>query len=634
MFKRLRFFGFALVTAFAASCQQPYQGTMVVPPTEVDGVLTAAAPKADNSPAPVQAVYALRGRRGEQYVVRATSSAIDTYLQVRGPGDLSQDNDDDATSGGTTNSRVAFTFPEDGVAQIIVTSFQRNQVGAFHLSVQRGDAPAAVAASGPSVAAGRVITGELAQGDAQLKTGEFVDTYPFDGTAGQQLEIRLTSDAFDTYVAITGPGDYNQYNDDDVQSGSKNSRLVATLPANGQYVVHVTSYQAGESGAYRLEINPTTEVAPGAGLASNADGAINLGQTVQGALQQGDSTLRTGEFVDSYRFAGEAGQRVVIDMHSTAVDSYLMLIAPSGAQEENDDATTGAHDARIETTLTESGNYAIAATSYGRDESGPYTVSITQGEAAAQIAASSSTAHRVFAVMVGISDYPGTENDLPYTAEDARKLRQTLTRDGVLGDGSVVLLDTQATRASVRAAFQRVAQIAGPGDLFLFFYSGHGGQIPAPVSATEPDGKDETIELYDGAMTDNEMAQLFDQVHSKMALLVLDSCFSGGFARDVVSHPGVMGLFSSEEDLTSAVAEKFQAGGYLSHFIQTALSGDADENHDHVITAGELSAYVRREFAEQARDVDSVTSSGERNYQFPVVERGGVDIDQPVLALR
>jgi hypothetical protein len=94
-----------------------------------------------------------------------------------------------------------------------------------------------------------------------------------------------------------------------------------------------------------------------------------------------------------------------------------------------------------------------------------------------------------------------------------------------------------------------------------------------------------------------------------------------------------MGLFSSEEDLTSAVAEKFQAGGYLSHFIQTGLSGDADENHDHVITAGELSAYVRRQFAQQG-NLASENGAGERNYQYPVVDRGGIDIDEPVLALR
>ena len=177
-----------------------------------------------------------------------------------------------------------------------------------------------------------------------------------------------------------------------------------------------------------------------------------------------------------------------------------------------------------------------------------------------------------------------------------------------------------------------MAAAAGPNDLFLFFYSGHGNQVRSQVSATEPDGKSETIEMVDGAITDEEMNQMFQQVHTQTALLVLDSCFSGGFARNVVSRPGVMGIFSSEEDLTSSVAEKFQAGGFLSHFIQTGLEGAADENRDRVITAGELGAYVRREFAREER-IQANTQDGQSNYQFPVVERGAVQVDAPVIAL-
>jgi hypothetical protein len=625
--------GLGLSLGCLASCTAPYQGVLIQPGAEIDGTLSPeVAPSADGkTPAPIQAVYALQGHRGEQYVIALSSQAFDPYLSVRGPGSFSADNDDDPSANGSLNSRLALTFPEDGVAQITVTSFQHNQTGAFHLSVQR--AGARPAATGAPVASGHVINGELAQGDDQLKTGEFVDTYPLDGHKGEQLEIRLSSDAFDTYVAITGPEGYSEFNDDDAANNTKNSRLIVSLPEDGQYVVHVTSYQAGETGAYRLEINPTTEVATSGGTAAGANGTLSFGQSAQGRLEQGDGTLRTGEFVDRYRFVGQAGQRVAIDMHSSALDSYLILVSPSGAQEDNDDATPGQRDARIVTTLTESGDYAIAATSYRRGESGDYTISLQQGEASGPVTASSNTAHRVFAVMVGISDYPGAENDLPFTAEDARKLRQTLTADGVLADQSVVLVDAQATRASLRSAFARVAAAAGPGDLFLFFFSGHGGQVPAPVSAVEPDGKSETIELYDGAVTDTELGQMFAQVHSHMALLVLDSCFSGGFARNVITRPGIMGLFSSEEDLTSAVAEKFQAGGYLSHFIQTGLSGDADENHDHIITAGELSAFVRQQFAQQG-NLDSENGAGERNYQYPVVDRGGIDIDEPVLALR
>lgn len=574
--------------------------------------------------------YTLHGERGQQFILSLNSTAFDPYLYVRGPGNLSEDNDDDPSAQGSLNARLTITFPETGDARVFVTSYQRNGTGAYELTIE---APQATpTATGSQVATGHAMDGELAEGDAQLKTGEYVDTYPYQGHAGENLEIRLTSSDFDPYVAITGPDGFQNFNDDDVAGNSRNSRLVVTLPADGEYTIHATSYQAGEHGRYRLEVKPTTETTPSATAGATGD-TIAIGQTLNGALAAGDTTLRSGEFTDTYHFNGEAGQRVAIGMHSNALDPYLILVAPSGAQEDNDDATQGdTHNSRIETVLGESGQYSIVATSYQRGETGAYTLDLNQAAASTPITGPS--ARRIFAVMVGISDYPGTENDLPFTAEDARKLRETLAREGVLANDSVTLIDAQATRAAVRQAFQRVAAQAGPDDLFLFFYSGHGGQERTQVSATEPDGKNETLELYDGAMIDDELAQLFEQVRARTALLVLDSCFSGGFARDVVSHPGVMGLFSSEEDLTSAVADKFQAGGYLSHFIQTGLSGDADENHDRVITAGELSAYVRREFAEEVRDVGSVTSDGQRSYQFPVVDRGAVEIDAPVLALR
>jgi hypothetical protein len=617
-----------ILAAALVACGQ-LGGGGLQPGQTVSGTLEASETKSDQAGA-VADVYELRGRQGEQFTLTLTSEAFDSYLYVRGPGALSQDNDDDGS--GSYNSRLNITFPEDGTAQVYVTSFSRNATGAYQLLVERtGEAPAVAAApgSGPAVAA-QQFTGELAQGDSQLSSGEFTDTYPLQGVAGQQIEISLSSSQFDTYVAISGPNNFGEFNDDDVERGSRNSRLVTTLPATGAYTIHVTSYATGETGAYQLNIGPAQANTASDALAGDAGQTFAAGQTMNGELAQGDTQLQTGEFIDNYSFQGEAGQRVVIDMRSTAVDPYLILLAPSGAQEDNDDISGNDRNARIETTLAETGQYRIGATTYQPGESGAYVVTLQQG-VAPQVSASDS-ARRVYAVMVGISDYPGTGNDLPLTAEDARKLQAALQRQGRLAPESVTLIDGQATRAAVRAAIQRVAAAAGPDDLFLFFYSGHGNQVRGTVSATEPDGKNETIEMVDGAITDDEMNDLFQNVRAQTSLLILDSCFSGGFARDVVSRPGVMGLFSSEEDLTSAVAEKFEAGGFLSHFIQTGLTGGADENHDRVITAGELGAYVRREFAREER-ISASTQDGQQNYQFPVVERGAVQVDAPVLAL-
>ena len=621
-----------VVAAALAACGQ-LGGGGLQPGQTVSGTLEASETKSDQAGA-VADVFELNGRQGEQYTLTLTSEAFDAYLFVRGPGALSQDNDDDGS--GSYNSRLNIVFPENGTAQVYVTSFNRNSTGAYELRVERtGEANTNVAQNAPNQAPpiqAQNLTGELAQGDTQLQSGEFIDTYPLQGVAGQRVEISLASQQFDTYVAISGPNGFQEYNDDDTANNTRNSRLVTTLPANGEYTVHVTSYAAGEVGAYQLSIAPSQTTTATDALAGGTGQTFASGQTMNGELAQGDTTLSSGEFIDSFNFQGTAGERVVIDMRSTQIDPYLILLAPSGAQEDNDDVSPSDRNARIETTLAETGQYRIGATSYQAGERGSYVVTLQQG-AAPQVSATNTTARRVYAVMVGISDYPGSGNDLPLTAEDARKLQQALQRQGTLAPESITLIDGQATRAGLREAFQRVAAAAGPDDLFLFFYSGHGNQVRGQVSATEPDGKNETIEMVDGSITDNELSQMFQQVRSNTSLLILDSCFSGGFARNVVSRPGIMGLFSSEEDLTSSVAEKFQAGGFLSHFIQTGFEGAADENRDGVITAGELGAYVRREFAREER-IQASTQEGQSNYQFPVVERGAVQVDAPILATR
>jgi hypothetical protein len=202
---------------------------------------------------------------------------------------------------------------------------------------------------------------------------------------------------------------------------------------------------------------------------------------------------------------------------------------------------------------------------------------------------------------------------------------------GLLHPASQLLINEQATTKNVALAFERAAAAAGPDDLFLFFFSGHGAQVDVPVSAAELDGRSETIELYDAAMRDAQLAPLFRNVRGRMSMLVLDSCFSGGF-RSLIDRPGIMGLFSSEEDLTSLVADRFKAGGFLSYFLRGGLMGGADEDGDRIVTAGELATYVRRRFRREG-DIPAQTREDEQNYQNILVERGGVHVDDVVVRL-
>jgi hypothetical protein len=583
-------------------------------------------------------------RRGETYELGLAGSGFDPYLLVRGPGGLSEDNDDDAARRGTRDSRIRFTAPADGEATASATSYQPGETGRYVLTLNGAVAQADRAAAPPPVArgdlrVGQTVSGRLAQGDHRLPSGEFAQIWTFQGRRGQALDLRLTSTAFDPYVMIVGPDDFSAYNDDDAsRSGSRDSRLIATLPADGTYRIVATSYQSGESGAFQLAVldgqgasAPEAPVRPSERPAGG--GAIQIGQTVSGALAAGDETRDSGEYVDVYRFSGRRGQRVSVELTSSAFDAYTILRLPSGRLQDNDDSRDGGGtDSRLDAVLPEDGDYEVMVTSYRPGETGSYRFSVSPGQEPPR-QATAPGGPRVYAVMVGVSDYAGEANNLPYTDEDARKLAETLRREGALNDASIVLTNAEATVGGVRQAFARVAAQAGPDDLFLFFFSGHGTQAGTPISGVEPDGKAESIVLRDGQISDTDMADLFETLNTRLSLLVLDSCFSGGFARNVVDRPGVMGLFSSEEDLTSAVAGKFRAGGYLSHFVRQGMAGEADVDGDRLVTAGELASYLRRQFRVEVEDVESTTQDGQRNYQNLVVDRGGVQVDDVIVRL-
>ncbi|WP_420477758.1 pre-peptidase C-terminal domain-containing protein [Brevundimonas sp. FT23028] len=589
--------------------------------------------------------YVFQARRGEVFEAALSGTGLDPYLLVRGAGGLSEDNDDDA---GSRDSRLRFTVAADGEVTLGATTYQTGETGSYALTLREIGGRGAAregdprrderSASRESIRIGQTVSGALAPGDATLNSGEFVDSWTFDGRRGQRLDIQLGSTAFDPYVAITGPGGFSEFNDDDAtRSGSRDSRLQVTLPADGEYVISATSYEPGERGAYRLSVAdgegagkpPTPPVHPSE--QASPGGEIRIGQTIGGALSPGDETLDSGEYFDRYTFTGRRGERVAVELTSAAFDAYTIVRTPSGEQFDNDDGEDGT-DSRQQLILPEDGEYVVQVTSYRPGETGSYRFTVEPGRESAR-QASAPGGRRIFAVMVGVSDYGGTQNDLPFTDEDARKLAEALDEGGALNESSVVLTNAQATVGGVRDAFRRVAAEAGPDDLFLFFFSGHGNQTETPVSGVEPDGRSETLVLRDGEISDTELGDLFGRLNTRLSLLVIDACFSGGFARNVVDRPGVMGLFSSEEDLTSAVASKFRAGGYLSHFLREGMVGGADLDGDRLVTAGELSTWLRRQFRVEVEDVESETQDGQRNYQNLVIDRGGVQVDDVIVRL-
>ncbi|MBJ7486113.1 PPC domain-containing protein, partial [Brevundimonas sp.] len=201
--------------------------------------------------------------------------------------------------------------------------------------------------------------GDLRQGDEQLDSGEFVDTWTFQGRAGDRVSLSMTSGDFDPYLLINGPGDFSDENDDG-QDGDTSAALDLRLPADGIYRVMATSYEPGESGRYTLDFQggggggfggsgSGSGRGPGVGVggsiadrigASARRGQNNVLQpaaTVREALERSDSRLSTGEYADGWRFRARRGQTYTLTLQSGDFDAYLVARGPGGLSEDNDD---------------------------------------------------------------------------------------------------------------------------------------------------------------------------------------------------------------------------------------------------------------------------------------------------------
>lgn len=578
--------------------------------------------------------------------IEMESTTVDSFLRVEGPNGQTWENDD---HGGSLNARVDLTLAQAGTYRIVTTSYRAGETGAYELKVlTRRDQPAASPTPSAPTADAQAIAGALAAGDSTLASGEYFDEHRFTWPAGARIHLEARSTAFDTYLIVHPPSGPQRDNDDMVPGQTLNAGMDLQVNEPGEWRVLVTSYQPGMTGDYTLAVSggggaapsPAPSATPSPGPPPSPSQPPSAGSRTQsGTLAQGDATLRSGEYMDTYPMTFTPRSAVSIRLESSAFDTYLIVRTPSGGQEDNDDLQPGVLNSGVDIPVAEPGTYQIIVTSYRPGETGAYTLTATEGPSVVAPAPAPSqggtpaagSGGRVWGLFAGITDYPGAVNDLPECANDARKLAEAVRNQGNMpSDQEFLLTDAQASTQNIRQAMQTIAQRIGPEDVFVFFYSGHGGQTDgASRDARELDQRDEYLLAYDGQLMDDELGTLFDALRARVSLVAIDACFAGGFAKDVITRPGRVGMFSSEEDVTSAVAGRFQAGGYLSHFLRLGIQGEADNDpHNQILTVGELTHYTWVQFGRHASDVRM--SMG---YQHLVVDRGAVRTSEVLWAV-
>jgi hypothetical protein len=140
-----------------------------------------------------------------------------------------------------------------------------------------------------------------------------------------------------------------------------------------------------------------------------------------------------------------------------------------------------------------------------------------------------------WAVVVGLSDYPGTVNDLPYSAKDAQDVRNALLTSDIWSSNHITLLtDDDATKVAIKDAIDAVVSVCDSNDLFFFFFSGHGFFTYDHSPIDEDDNLDEYLCPYDfspNRILDDELGQWLGELPTTKVAVAIDSCFSGGMIK-------------------------------------------------------------------------------------------------------
>ena len=152
--------------------------------------------------------------RGDSAVIDLRSGEFDTYLIVRAPGGEEFTNDDYESS--FDRSLLSLTLTETGIYEVVVSSYNPGETGGYTVQIETD--------AGTPADINTQIQGELADGDATFDSGEFNDSYSFEGRPGQRVTLDLRSDEFDTYLILRSPNGESLANDDAEHTSHSSSK--------------------------------------------------------------------------------------------------------------------------------------------------------------------------------------------------------------------------------------------------------------------------------------------------------------------------------------------------------------------------------------------------------------------------
>ena len=210
-----------------------------------------------------------------------------------------------------------------------------------------------------------------------------------------------------------------------------------------------------------------------------------------------------------------------------------------------------------------------------------------------------------WALVIGVNAYQHVSPRLNYAVADAQAVAAALPGLGFPRQNIRVLLDGEATKASIEQVLHREFSKMSDQDRLFVFFAGH-GETERTKSGDEGyllpvDADPSALPLT--AIPMDELRRIGNRVRAKHVLFVMDACFSGfAITRDVVPRATTDEYLSAA--LREPVVQVLTAGrkgeraieegshGLFTRRFLDGLRGLADPEGRGVITVGQLAAWI------------------------------------------
>ncbi|MCM1958298.1 caspase family protein [Acinetobacter modestus] len=231
---------------------------------------------------------------------------------------------------------------------------------------------------------------------------------------------------------------------------------------------------------------------------------------------------------------------------------------------------------------------------------------------------------QLYAIVIGIGEYPNTNFSLKYAKNDANTIYQKLKAQVgyTYTEGNIKLLNQpeQTSQISIQQAFEDVKSKIKPTDTFVMFIAGEADRVGEEYYLLTSKTQDFSAkQLQSTGLSATQLKKWIADIPTTNKLILLDTPMSDSvikmnevFAKNISKCKSGMILTAGRY----TVEEGFRRHSVFTYTILDALSGIADQNKNGFIESNEMAQYVEAA-------IPMIAKQAFNRQQIPYIDRCG-----------